>query len=82
MFQREMAARIAAEGFIAALDQSGGSTPRALRPYGIPDSAYRGEAEMFTLMHAMRVRIMTASAFASDKVMGAIHFEGTTDGSA
>ena len=47
-------------GFIAALDQSGGSTPGALRLYGIPDSAYSGEAEMFRLMHQMRVRIMTA----------------------
>jgi fructose-bisphosphate aldolase class I len=67
-------------GFIAALDQSGGSTPGALRLYGIPDSAYHGEAEMFRLMHEMRVRIMTAPAFTGDKVIGTILFEGTMDG--
>jgi fructose-bisphosphate aldolase class I len=68
------------DGFIAALDQSGGSTPGALRLYGIPDSAYSGDAEMFQLMHAMRVRIMTAPAFTGAKVIGAILFEGTMDG--
>jgi fructose-bisphosphate aldolase class I len=67
-------------GFIAALDQSGGSTPGALRLYGIPDSAYSGDAEMFRLMHQMRVRIMTAPAFTGDKVIGTILFEGTMDG--
>ena len=67
-------------GFIAALDQSGGSTPGALRLYGIPDSAYSGDAEMFRLMHQMRVRIMTAPAFTGAKVIGAILFEGTMDG--
>jgi fructose-bisphosphate aldolase class I len=67
-------------GFIAALDQSGGSTPGALRLYGIPDSAYSGDAEMFRLVHEMRVRIMTAPAFTGDKVIGAILFEGTMDG--
>ena len=70
------------DGFIAALDQSGGSTPGALRLYGIPDSAYSGDAEMFRLMHEMRVRIMTAPAFTGDKVLGAILFEGTMDGQA
>jgi len=69
-------------GFIAALDQSGGSTPGALRLYGIPDSAYSGDAEMFALMHAMRVRIMSAPAFTGAKVIGAILFEGTMDGQA
>src|SRR5271166_2313460 len=69
-------------GFIAALDQSGGSTPGALRLYGIPDNAYSGDAEMFKLMHAMRVRIMTAPAFTGAKVIGAILFEGTMDGQA
>jgi len=69
-----------AAGFLAALDQSGGSTPGALRLYGIPESAYRGEAEMFALMHAMRVRVMTAPAFTGDKVIGAILFERTMDG--
>ena len=76
-----MAAQIASKpGFIAALDQSGGSTPGALRLYGIPDDAYRGEAEMFGLIHDMRVRIMTAPAFTGDKVIAAILFEGTMDG--
>ena len=69
-------------GFIAALDQSGGSTPGALRLYGIPDSAYSGDAEMFKLMHEMRVRIMTAPAFAGAKVIAAILFEATMDGQA
>ncbi len=67
-------------GFIAALDQSGGSTPGALRLYGIPDTAYSGDAEMFKKMHEMRVRIMTAPAFTGDKVLGAILFERTMDG--
>lgn len=69
-------------GFIAALDQSGGSTPGALRQYGIPETAYSGDAEMFQLMHEMRVRIMTAPAFTGDKVIGAILFEKTMDGQA
>jgi fructose-bisphosphate aldolase class I len=70
------------DGFIAALDQSGGSTPGALRLYGIPDSAYSGDAAMFKLMHEMRVRIMTARAFTGAKVLGAILFEATMDGEA
>jgi fructose-bisphosphate aldolase class I len=69
-----------AGGFLAALDQSGGSTPGALRLYGIPKSAYSGEAEMFSRMHEMRVRVMTAPAFTGDKVIGAILFERTMDG--
>src|ERR1700731_2665916 len=69
-------------GFIAALDQSGGSTPGALRLYGIPDSAYKGDAEMFRLMHEMRVRIMTAPAFTGAKVVATILFEATMDGQA
>jgi fructose-bisphosphate aldolase, class I len=78
---RIMTAQISGKGgFIAALDQSGGSTPGALRLYGIPDSAYSGDAEMFRLMHEMRVRIMTAPAFAGAKVIAAILFEGTMDG--
>src|SRR4051794_18433663 len=67
-------------GFIAALDQSGGSTPGALRLYGIPDSAYSGEAEMFRLVHDMRGRIMTAPAFTGAKIIAALPFEGTMDG--
>jgi fructose-bisphosphate aldolase class I len=70
------------DGFIAALDQSGGSTPGALRLYGIPDSAYSGDAEMFRLVHEMRVRIMTAPAFTGAKVLAAILFEATMDGQA
>ncbi|HEY1412574.1 MAG TPA: fructose bisphosphate aldolase [Rhodopila sp.] len=77
----QMAAQMAGKGgFIAALDQSGGSTPGALRQYGIPDDAYHGEADMFRLIHEMRVRIMTAPAFTGDKVIGAILFEGTMNG--
>src|SRR5215469_3516816 len=67
-------------GFLAALDQSGGSTPGALKAYGIPDSAYSGDEEMFRLMHQMRVRIMTSPAFTGDKIIGAILFEKTMDG--
>jgi len=69
-----------APGFIAALDQSGGSTPAALRLYGIADSDYQGDEEMFRLMHAMRVRIMSAPAFTGDKIIAAILFERTMDG--
>jgi fructose-bisphosphate aldolase class I len=70
------------DGFIAALDQSGGSTPGALRLYGIPDSAYKGDAEMFRLMHEMRVRIMTAPSFTGARIVAAILFEATMDGQA
>jgi len=81
MTNDKMTAQISGQdGFIAALDQSGGSTPGALRLYGIPDSAYKGDAEMFRLMHEMRVRIMTAPAFTGTKVIATILFEGTMDG--
>lgn len=69
-------------GFIAALDQSGGSTPGALRAYGVPDGSYAGEDAMYALVHAMRVRIIGAPAFNGDKVIGAILFERTMDGEA
>ena len=69
-----------APGFIAALDQSGGSTPKALRLYGVSESDYSGDEEMFRLVHAMRVRIMSAPAFSGDKVIAAILFERTMDG--
>ena len=83
MANDKMMAQISEKGgFIAALDQSGGSTPGALRLYGIPDSAYSGDAEMFKLMHEMRVRIMTAPAFTGTKIIAAILFEGTMDGQA
>jgi fructose-bisphosphate aldolase, class I len=81
MANDNMMAQISGKGgFIAALDQSGGSTPGALRLYGIADSAYSGDAEMFRLMHEMRVRIMTAPAFTGAKVIATILFEGTMDG--
>jgi fructose-bisphosphate aldolase class I len=82
MASDNMTTRMSGKGFIAALDQSGGSTPGALRLYGIPDNAYSGEAEMFRLVHEMRVRIMTAPAFTGEKVIGAILFEATMDGQA
>jgi fructose-bisphosphate aldolase class I len=68
-----------ARGFIAALDQSGGSTPKALRLYGIPDDAYSGDDEMFALMHAMRSRIITSPSFTGDRILGAILFQDTMD---
>ena len=72
--------RIAAgQGFIAALDQSGGSTPKALKLYGIDESAYSGDAEMFALVHQMRSRIVTSPAFTGERVVGAILFERTMD---
>ncbi len=67
------------QGFIAALDQSGGSTPKALKLYGIGEDAYSSEDEMFDLIHEMRTRIATAPAFTGDKVIGAILFEKTMD---
>jgi fructose-bisphosphate aldolase class I len=79
---RMMAQMTGKEGFIAALDQSGGSTPGALRLYGIAETDYDGEEAMFRLMHEMRVRIMTAPAFTGEKVIGAILFEKTMDGEA
>src|SRR5688572_29201208 len=66
-------------GFIAALDQSGGSTPKALRLYGIPEDAYSGDDEMFDLVHEMRTRIITSPAFNGDRVIAAILFEMTMD---
>lgn len=67
------------KGFIAALDQSGGSTPKALKLYGIDESEYSGETQMFDLMHAMRTRMIKSRAFNGDRVLGAILFEGTMD---
>lgn len=69
----------AGNGFIAALDQSGGSTPKALALYGVPGDAYANDDEMFDLMHAMRARIVDAPAFTGAKVIGAILFEMTMD---
>ena len=67
------------QGFIAALDQSGGSTPKALRLYGIEENEYSSEDEMFDLMHAMRSRMIKSPAFTGERVLGAILFEGTMD---
>lgn len=67
-------------GFIAALDQSGGSTPKALKGYGVEEDAFSNDAEMFALIHQMRSRIITSSSFTGDKVIGAILFEKTMDG--
>jgi len=68
-----------APGFIAALDQSGGSTPKALKLYGVEENEYSSDGEMFDLIHQMRSRIMTSSAFNGDRVLGAILFEMTID---
>jgi fructose-bisphosphate aldolase class I len=67
------------KGFIAALDQSGGSTPKALKLYGVTEDAYSGEEEMYDLVHAMRSRIVTSPAFSGERVLGAILFEMTMD---
>ena len=76
-----MAAKIReGDGFIAALDQSGGSTPKALRQYGVSDDEWSGDDEMFAKMHEMRARIVTSPAFTSEHVIGAILFEMTMDG--
>ncbi len=76
----QQAARIRNQpGFIAALDQSGGSTPKALKLYGIAETSYSGEAQMMDLIHAMRSRIITSPSFNGDRVAGAILFEATMD---
>src|SRR5688572_6253350 len=66
-------------GFVAALDQSGGSTPNALKQYGVEESEYSGEAEMFDRIHEMRTRIIKSPAFTGERVLGAILFEQTMD---
>jgi fructose-bisphosphate aldolase class I len=81
MNQQEMREKIATgQGFIAALDQSGGSTPKALKGYGVEEGAWSSDEEMFGLIHDMRSRIITAPSFGSGKVIGAILFEKTMDG--
>lgn len=79
MNQEQLGKMREGKGFIAALDQSGGSTPKALRLYGIQESEYSSESEMFDLMHAMRARMITSPSFSGDRVLGAILFEGTMD---
>lgn len=77
----EMTAQIASgDGFIAALDQSGGSTPKALRGYGVEDDEWDGDTEMFAKIHEMRSRVITSPSFGGGKVIGAILFERTMDG--
>ncbi|QUT03983.1 fructose bisphosphate aldolase [Sphingobium phenoxybenzoativorans] len=81
MLDQEMTKKIAdGNGFIAALDQSGGSTPKALKGYGIEEGAWSNDEEMFGLIHGMRSRVITAPCFTGDKVIGAILFERTMDG--
>ena len=77
-----MAQMVSGAGFIAALDQSGGSTPGALAAYGVPQDDWSGDEEMFQLIHAMRVRIVTAPSFTGARILAAILFERTMDGMA
>jgi len=79
MNEKQMARMSTGKGFIAALDQSGGSTPKALRLYGIPEDSYSGDDQMFDLVHEMRTRIITSPAFTSEHILGAILFEKTMD---
>jgi fructose-bisphosphate aldolase class I len=79
MNEQQRAKIASGKGFIAALDQSGGSTPKALKLYGIEESEYSGDEEMFDRIHQMRSRIMTSPSFTGDRVIGAILFEGTMD---
>lgn len=82
VFDQMLAKIESGQGFIAALDQSGGSTPKALKGYGIEDGAWSNDEEMFALIHGMRSRIVTSPCFNGDKVIGAILFERTMDGEA
>lgn len=79
MNQKQLEKMKNGKGFIAALDQSGGSTPKALRLYGVEESAYSNDEEMFNLVHEMRTRIITSPSFTSDRVLAAILFENTMD---
>jgi len=79
MNQEQLARMRSGDGFIAALDQSGGSTPKALRLYGIEENEYSGDAQMFDLIHGMRSRMVTSPSFSGNRVLGAILFEGTMD---
>ena len=79
MNQEQLTKVATGQGFIAALDQSGGSTPKALRLYGVEENAYQNDAQMFDLVHAMRNRIVASPAFGGNRVLGAILFEMTMD---
>jgi fructose-bisphosphate aldolase class I len=78
-FDQQFTKVLTQDGFLAALDQSGGSTPKALRLYGVPETAYQGEEEMYGKVHEMRTRIITSPAFNGDRILGAILFENTMD---
>lgn len=79
MFEQQLEKAKSQNGFIAALDQSGGSTPKALKIYGVDESEYHGDDEMFAKVHEMRTRIITDSSFTGDRILGAILFENTLD---
>jgi fructose-bisphosphate aldolase class I len=79
MNQKQLDRMTTGKGFIAALDQSGGSTPRALKAYGIPKTRYRNDEQMFDLVHEMRTRIIKSPSFTSDHILAAILFENTMD---
>ena len=78
-FEQQLEKVASGQGFIAALDQSGGSTPKALAAYGVEENEYNGDDEMFAAVHAMRTRIITDAAFTGERVLGAILFENTLD---
>ena len=78
-FEKQLEKIKTAPGFIAALDQSGGSTPKALGLYGVTEDAWSNDDEMFGVVHQMRTRIMTSPAFSGDRILGAILFENTVD---
>ena len=78
-FEQQLTKVVSQDGFLAALDQSGGSTPKALKLYGVPESAYSGEDAMYAKVHEMRTRIVTSPAFNGDRILGAILFENTMD---
>src|SRR5215510_13658852 len=77
--EQQMQKMKAQPGFVAALDQSGGSTPKALAAYGIKEGSWSNEDEMFTIVHQMRARIITSPGFTGDRILGAILFENTMD---
>ncbi|MEZ0230436.1 MAG: fructose bisphosphate aldolase [Planctomycetota bacterium] len=77
LFEQQLTKVMSMDGFLAALDQSGGSTPKALRLYGVPETAYSGEEAMYVKVHEMRTRIITSPVFNGDRVLGAILFEDT-----
>jgi fructose-bisphosphate aldolase class I len=79
VFEQQLTKVLSQDGFLAALDQSGGSTPKALKLYGVPETAYSGEEAMYAKVHEMRTRIITSPAFNGDRILGAILFENTMD---